>query len=556
MTESISLDAKKSPDYAAVLAELNRNHEKTSSSLDHVFALLTERGATTLGVSRATIWLFTSAERVALRCIDCMDTNLNEHTSTNELLEIEVFPEYIAALKHERVIRADRAESDPRTAEFSTQYLAKNDIKSTLDAPIRQDGGVVGVICIEQTETYRTWTDAEADFVATLSDFATIALLDHHKHLADAALIHAQKMESLGRLAGGIAHDFNNLLTVITGAIDMLKLKLDGPQQFEHMLDLIAEASQRGKKITRNLLAFGGRQDLDLSNINIADLLEQVSTLTGSIIREDIEVFFDPGDAKQWIKVDQTQLEQVILNLMLNAMDAMPSGGTLEVSALPPNDAGFVGIAVTDTGSGIADQIIDSVFDPFFSTKGDFGSGLGLSISLGIVQQHDGDLTCTYSSKQGTRFEVRLPRATALQATPTSPSTVAATDDDPAPLTILLVEDDSSVRDIVAQMLQVSGYIPLVADNAAHALALVTDNHIDLLVSDVVMPDRRGPDLYQDALKIKPDLNALFVSGYSEEFISETSIGKNVVGYLSKPFTLNQFRGAILQVLSDASTTR
>jgi|GEM_PF-3100966 len=532
------------PDYLSVLAALNRMPDKAAKHLKSAFALLTERTATTLQASRANVWLFTDSSRTTLRCIDTYSTATHLHSSEGEL-HIEQVPDYINALKQERAIRADDAATDPRTAEFHDKYLSMHNIKSMLDAPIRQDGEVVGVICVEQVGTNRQWDDAEASFVATMSDFATMALLSHAKDLAETALIQAQKMESLGRLAGGIAHDFNNILMVLSGAVDTLQISGGEPELRQRMLALMTDACDRAQKITRNLLAFGGKQNLDFEQISTHKLLHAIEGLTKGIIREDIQVHFIVGHTPFWFEGDQTKLEQVVLNLMINAMDAMPDGGKLTIEALPPDHKGFVGLAVIDTGSGIAEDCVDRVFEPFFSTKGASGTGLGLSISSGIVQQHNGTLECVSTSPQGTRFEIKVPRISRNQVADKKVRTDSANQKTCEHMRILLVEDEASVRDIVGQMLSAIGYDVQVAESAGHGLSLLGQGSIDLLVSDVIMPDMRGPDLYQSALIKQPDLKALFVSGYSEDLTSELTANSENVGYLSKPFTLAQLRSAL-----------
>lgn len=532
------------PDYLSVLTALNRMPDKAAKHLKSAFALLTERTATTLEVSRANVWLFTDNDRTTLRCIDIYDFATQLHSAEGEL-DIDHVPNYINALKQERVIRADDALTDPRTAEFRDEYLPRHNIKSMLDAPIRKNGEVVGVICVEQIGNHRQWDDAEANFVATMSDFATMALLSHEKDLAETALIQAQKMESLGRLAGGIAHDFNNILMVLSGAVDTLQIGGGEPELRQRMLDLMTDACERAQKLTRNLLAFGGKQNLDFEQISTHKLLHAIEGLTKGIIREDIQVHFIVGHTPYWFEGDQTQLEQVVLNLMINAMDAMPDGGKLTIEALAPDQNDFVGLAVIDTGNGISEDCIDRIFEPFFSTKGALGTGLGLSISSGIVQQHHGTLTCTNSSDQGTRFELKIPRISHDQRINSKSKSESSDHNKREGLRILLVEDEESVRDIVSQMLSAIGYDVKVAESAGHALSILAQGCIDLVVSDVIMPDMRGPDLYQSALLKQPDLKALFVSGYSEDLTTELTANSENVGYLSKPFTLAQLRSAL-----------
>lgn len=540
-----------STDFTSVLADLNRLTDLRAGNLHATYSLIAERAARTLNASRANVWLFTDSNRSTLHCVDHYDLESDTHSVAADL-EAASFPIYIEALNMERVIRANDAATDPRTAEFGAEYLPAHEIKSMLDAPIRQDGEAVGVICVEQVGAHRVWTDEEANFVGTLSDFATLALTTHHKSLAETALVQAQKMESLGRLAGGIAHDFNNLLTVISGAVETMQLKAkQAGVEEDRLLTLIAEAGERARKLTRNLLAFGGQQHLILDHISTRKLVDAVRELTEGIIREDIHVQFKDADQEFWTVGDQTQLEQVLLNLMINGMDAIDGAGSLVLEVLPPNDADFIGFAVTDSGCGMSQDVQQRIFEPFFTTKGDMGTGLGLSISMGIVQQHRGQLICASSDAGGTRFEIRLPQS--FDHGSSKPSLdLAVTDSERLNRhQLLLVEDEPGVRAVVTQMLNALGYRLLVADNAQHALELIAAEQVDLLISDVIMPDMRGPELYHQALERKPDLSALFISGYSEEVFSSLPSEENRIGYLGKPFTVRQLQDAVTELIEE-----
>ncbi len=538
-----------SGDFTSVLADLNRLTDLRAGDLHATYSLIAERAARTLNASRANVWLFTDSSRTTLRCIDHYDLASDSHSVAGNL-EAVSFPTYVEALNMERVIRANDAATDPRTAEFGAEYLPAHDIKSMLDAPIRQDGEAVGVICVEQVGAHRVWTDEEANFVGTLSDFATLALTTHHKSLAETALVQAQKMESLGRLAGGIAHDFNNLLTVISGAVETMQLKAkQAGVEEDRLLTLISEAGERARKLTRNLLAFGGQQHLILDHISTRELVEAVRELTEGIIREDIKVRFIDADEEFWTVGDQTQLEQVLLNLMINGMDAIDDAGELSLEVLPPNDEGFVGFAITDSGGGMSQEVQQRIFEPFFTTKGDLGTGLGLSISMGIAQQHRGQLLCTSSDAQGTRFELWLPQSHDHGKTEPSLDLAVTDSERLGQYQLLLVEDEPGVRAVVTQMLSALGYQLLVAESAQHALELIAQEQVDLLISDVIMPDMRGPELYRQALARKPELSALFISGYSEEVFSSLPSEENRIGYLGKPFTVRQLQDAVSDLI-------
>ena len=529
----------RAPTYAGIITDLA--HSASSTDFRRAFSNITERATRALRVSRANIWLFQDQQPHILECIDQYDALSHSHTSGAEL-DTNTLPDYVHALRQERVIMANDAAADPRTKEFAQDYLPANNIKSMLDAPIRMGGNVVGVLCLEQMETPRTWNEEEASFVGTMSDFATIAMTNHEKSVAETALIQSQKMESLGRLAGGIAHDFNNLLTVISGAAETLKIKLEREYPEERMLNLIFEASERASRLTKNLMAFGGQQYLQMQNFSIETLLNGVRSLTEGIIREDINIIYEYDNAEHYVNGDLTQLEQVILNLMINGVDAMPNGGVLKLNVHQESER--IGVSISDTGGGMSKEVRSRIFDPFFTTKGEMGTGLGLSISLGIVHQHGGSLTCVSSNSKGTTFELWLPLST--------PDLDYELSQDAAPLPtevaqqkILLVEDEEDVRRVVTNMLETIGFEPLVAHSPQQALTMLRKETVDLLVSDVIMPQMRGPELYQEALKLNPNLVALFVSGYTQEVMIEMPTGDERVNFLSKPFTIAQLKQAI-----------
>ena len=491
--------------YSEVISDL-AHLPRSPGSLRNIFANITERAARTLRAPRVNCWLFND-DRTELVCIDHFDLRKQRHEEGARLKASE-FPAYFEAMDLERVIIANDAYTDARTAEFGREYLPANQIYAMLDAPIRQDGDVVGVICIEQTGQARNWTNDEASFVATLSDLATIALISESKFKAERALIQAQKMESLGRLAGGVAHDFNNLLTVISGAVETLQLKQHSDPSTKRLLDLVLDAAERGGKLTKSLTALGGHQHLEFKSFNIGQLGLSIQRLTESVCPDNIHLVFTPCDEECWTRGDIGQLEQVLLNLILNSIDALPDGG--EIQARFECNAENVLISVIDNGVGMSEEIRERIYDPFFTTKGEMGTGLGLAIGQGIVRQHKGQLTCTSHPGQGTTFTVQLPRTD-----PSEDIGLEEADDDEATQSqlkfnkALLVEDELGVRNVVSQMLQAIGYNHVsVAESANHAVELLEDSPHDILISDVVMPDMRGPDLYREALTSHPDLKA------------------------------------------------
>jgi two-component system cell cycle sensor histidine kinase/response regulator CckA len=450
------------------------------------------------------------------------------------------------ALQDERVIIANEAKKDPRTCEFDSGYLADNNIKSKLDAPIRLDGEI---ICIEQQNAIRKWTNDEASFVGTLSDLATIALISDRKTTAENGLFQSQKIASLARLAGGIAHDFNNLLTVISGVAETLQVKTKQDASGERLITLVLDANARASRLTKNLLAFGGNQPLKIETVSSHTLCTNIQSLVTDLIREDIELKFFGSEVQAWTNGDIAQLEQVLLNLMLNAVDAMPDGGQISVSFSSAANDYFI-VRVHDDGEGIDAEVKKHIFDPFFTTNGEKGTGLGLSVCQGIVQQHRGKIECTSPPGKGTFFEVKLPRVRPSNSEETATKEEPIMRPSASGLKILLVEDEAGVRSVVTQMLMVLDFVLIVAEDAKHALVLLEENDVDLLLTDVVMPDIQGPEIYKKARQNQPELLALFVSGYPDDVLSEIPLADKAVGYLTKPFTMAELQTALEQLIS------
>lgn len=342
----------------------------------------------------------------------------------------------------------------------------------------------------------------------------------------------SQKLEALGRLAGGIAHDFNNMLTAIQGGVSLLEEEPGIPQD---ILRPVASAARRAAGVTRRLLSFakresGGARTLDL-RAPVQDLQPMLRRLIGENIEFEVLVPATPA----WIQADPVLIDQVVLNLVVNAQDAMPGGGRLTVTVLAPLGESFAEIQVRDTGDGIAPDVLPRVFEPFFTTKGPSeGTGLGLSMVREIVIGLGGSVTVDSRLGQWTEFAVRLPL--------TAPPEARHTDQIPAPAvggseTILVVDDDELVRETIQSVLQRQGYRVLVAHDADSAIAAVQgcDTVIDLLVSDVVLARGSGPEVARRLAQVCPDLRVLFVSGYTAGVMERHGVSKEAP-LLPKPF--------------------
>jgi PAS domain S-box-containing protein len=370
------------------------------------------------------------------------------------------------------------------------------------------------------------------------------------KQAAEAQLRQAQKMDSIGQLTGGIAHDFNNVLTVITGTIGILADAVADRPELAAITKLIDDAAERGAQLTKHLLAFARKQPLQPREIDVNALMLEAAKLLHPTLGEQITIVPQLTEDAWPTLVDPNQLTTAILNLALNARDAMPDGGTLVLetrniflddgyaSMNPDLVAGnYVMIAVSDTGSGIPAELIDRVFDPFFTTKEvGKGTGLGLSMVFGFVKQSGGHIKIYSEEGHGTSVKIYLPRSTGVQETE-----LESLQD--APITggnekILIVEDDALVRQYVVTQIKSLGYTALEAANAAEALTIIdADKDIDLLFTDVIMPGAmNGRQLAEEAARRRPDLKTLFTSGYTENAIVHHGRLDSGVLLLAKPY--------------------
>ncbi len=372
----------------------------------------------------------------------------------------------------------------------------------------------------------------------------------------------AQKMEAIGLLAGGIAHDFNNILTVILGYSGVLLANFAPEDPRYQDLEQIRLSAERASVLTRQLLAFSRKQVLRPQILNLNSVISNLKKMLQRIIGEDITLITNLSPELGPIKADPGHLEQVLMNLAVNARDAMPSGGQLILNtrnqpvdsvytARYPNPppGNYVVLSVTDTGQGIDKAIQPRIFEPFFTTKKTSqGTGLGLSTVYGIVQQNKGYIDVDSVPEQGTTFYIYFPRFNAASETISSPEPASKTTKGNE--TILLVEDEDGVRLITAKMLQNLGYTVLTAHSAAKALELSRQNEqIDLIITDVIMPDMSGPELINKLKEFRPQLKTLFASGYIGEMLDKYDIDSSSVSFLKKPFTAETLGAKVREAL-------
>jgi PAS domain S-box-containing protein len=374
----------------------------------------------------------------------------------------------------------------------------------------------------------------------------------------ESQLLHAQKLESVGRLAGGVAHDFNNMLSVILGYADLIASRLDASDPLHEPLQEIKKAAGRSRDTTRQLLAFSRRQIIAPKTIDLNQLVENARNTLLPLIGEDVELRFESGQELWTVVFDPSQFEQMLVNLVVNARDALRDGGKITIeTANVTLDAGYcrehpearageyVVLTVRDDGVGMDAETLAHIFEPFFSTKEvGKGTGLGLATVYGVIKQNGGFINVQSEPGRGSSFKVFIPR------TATGLTEARAMADAPAarrPGTVLVVEDDEMVRHLTRSMLLTLGYavLPAATPNEALSLCQKLDVRIDLLLSDVVMPEMKGSELSRRVREIRPDINVLFMSGYTSDVVVRHGVFDDAVSFIQKPFTMAELARSV-----------
>jgi two-component system cell cycle sensor histidine kinase/response regulator CckA len=381
------------------------------------------------------------------------------------------------------------------------------------------------------------------------------------RHLLEQQLRQSQKMEAVGRLAGGVAHDFNNLLMVIKGHTELLLNNFPAADQAKRKIEQIERAADRASSLTRQLLAFSRMQVLQPRVMNLNDVVEDMGKLLPRLIGEDIELVIRTSHDLGAIRADASQMEQVIMNLAVNARDAMPGGGKLLIETMNTDLDGayhdvhpivrqgrYVLLAVSDNGIGMDAETQTRIFEPFFTTKEQGkGTGLGLATVYGVVKQSGGFIWVYSELRRGTSFKIYLPRVD--QPFETAGISQAISDSPRGTETILLAEDEEDVREVAREFLESGGYTVLQAKDGAEAIRLVEQHNgnIDLLITDMVMPGMTGNELAVRLREKRPSLRLMYMSGYSEGAALDSALSDSSIRLLTKPFS----RSALLRAVSE-----
>lgn len=489
--------------------------------------------------------------------------------------------------QHNRIIDKPLLVEDARTHPIFKDNPAVGELNviAYLGIPLAtKDGYVLGSFCVIDTVP-RIWQDDEVEVIRDLAAAVMTEIelrtevierrrvagerdnLDMiNKRLSDeitarkeaekqqlqleVQLHQSQKMQAIGRLAGGVAHDLNNLLTPILGYSELLNSDDSYLAQKSKFLDEIHKSGLRARDLVRQLLAFSRKQALEFKPLNLNVVIENFMQLLKRTIPEDIEIKVALAPDIQLIVADIGQIEQVIMNLAVNAADAMPQGGELTIeTAVVDLDVAYIGthfdvspgshlmLAISDTGCGIDETIRDNIFEPFFSTKGKLGTGLGLSTVFGIIKQHGGNIWVYSEKEKGSTFKIYLPVAENVKVEERDEerriTNLTGTE------TILLVEDDEPVRHLVYMLLEQQGYKVHLAKDSDEALSVLAaiQGKVDLLMTDVILRGLTGVELYEQASERYPEIKVLYMSGYTDEVIAQRGGITSDGHFIQKPFS-------------------
>ncbi len=402
--------------------------------------------------------------------------------------------------------------------------------------------------------------------IATARDISDKRRLEEERERLQVQLMHAQKMESIGRLAGGIAHDFNNMLGVILGNAELALGRVSGDQALRTELQEIQQAGQRSADLTRKLLAFARRQVTEPRVLNLNETVDGLLSMLRRMIGEHATLVWRPDEREALVKMDPTQVDQILTNLCINARDAIRTTGTITIETMrvelqeqdcldhaAANPGSYVRLSVRDNGCGMDPETLMRLFEPFFTTKPPGqGTGLGLSTVYGIVKQNEGFVDVTSTPGQGSRFDVYLPRCARREGLPEPAAVVEPENVVAGRGTILVVEDESTILHLVRRMLEKNGYRVLQATSSAEALDLVREHaqRVDLLLTDVVMPDMNGRALAGRIAQIHPSIRCLYMSGYTGDVMDSYGIHDHAANFIRKPFSMQDLLAKVRLVLA------
>jgi len=509
---------------------------------------------------------FADADRCYLFAYDAIAQTL---TNTNEwcgpgvppqiqeldALPITQFPWFWSVLSTDQVLHVPRVADLGEEAALARGVFESGGIQSLLCVLIVLRDEPVGFLGFDSVGRTRAWSEVEVELLrrstALFAGVVERRNLERDRQELQDRLIHSSKLEAVGRLAGGVAHDFNNLLTVITGNLSLaLHPRSDLSDDLREDLETAREAALHAGELTRQLLSFGRRQVLRPETVSVSREVRELLPLLRRLLRADVSLDLQLAPDLPLVCVDPALLPQVLLNMIGNSADAIEGAGRIQIETRPhPREGGetWVALSVSDTGPGLTVESREQLFEPFYTTKGQRGTGLGLATVYGAVRQHGGEIEVESEPGQGTLLRVLLPPDPQPGAATTPAPPQAAQGSDWKGVA-LVAEDDVRLRDLLGRFLREAGWEVLLVSDGEEALGL--DNadlqRIDLLVSDVVMPSLGGPDLYRALEALRGPIPTVFVSGYAGAELKDP--GLRQAAFLQKPFTPERLLASVAAV--------
>ncbi|MEW5803003.1 MAG: ATP-binding protein [bacterium] len=537
------------------------------ADLNQVLRILGEITA----VNRAYIFRLRANDQKVAETYEWCDSATRPHIHKLKGQDAATFSLGLGNLKSGENIVIRDISTFPPDAGAEKTFTQVLDARSLLAVPIRSRAGeLMGIMGFDNTEVERDWSGEDIQALRVVAEMVG-AYWEHRqaeeeKEKMQSQLLRSQKMEAVGLLAGGVAHEFNNRLTTIQGYADLARKKVEKADPLLGDLNQISLAADRAADLTRQLLLFSRRQPTSLVPLNLNRTVDSLLKMLHSLIGEDITIAIDLAPNLWPVQMNEGNIEQVIMNLALNARDAMPRGGQITIKTenviLTENDVStvteghpgqFVVLSVTDTGSGMSKEVMSQIFEPFFTTKeAGKGTGLGLPVVYGIIKQHRGWVNVYSEPEQGSLFRIYLPAFTGKPHY--EPSIVK-----PQPESqgkgerILLVEDDEGVRGFTSQALSESGYTVFEAASTQDALIVFEQErgNFRLLLSDMVLPDQSGPELAARLLSLRSQLAVLLTSGYTEQRVQCPAIVGARCRFLQKPYTIVKLLQAVREIIGD-----
>ncbi|MFP4398176.1 MAG: response regulator [Desulfonatronovibrio sp.] len=557
----------------AAIADLSLDKDVLEGELSSALERITERVTQAMNIARAGIWIL-SDDRTELRCLSLYEAAPNRHGS-GMVLKTTTFPRYFEAILSESRIYAHDAQNDPRTSELSEKYLFPLNITSMLDAGIQIDGRLAGIVCLEHVGEPRRWHSDEEAFSSTIAALVAQVMANVRRRQAEedreklqSQLLQAQKMESVGIMAGGVAHDFNNLLHTMRGNLELMTRSGSLDSRNLDRLKTVSRSIDRAAQLVQQLLLFSRKVKSSKVQVDVNQEVQDVVQILKRTIPKMITLDLRLNPDVHSLSGDPAQIEQIILNLANNAVDAMPEGGRLtietsnvemdaDIAKTHPESSlnRYVLLAVSDTGCGMDDKTLKHIYDPFFTTKEvGKGTGLGLPSVYGIAKAHGGFIDCSSEVGKGTAFRVYLPVLEQEQERETTADQQSETEPQGGNETILVVDDEIEILELTQEILEEFGYTVINADSGEKAIEKYRkyQQKIDLILMDLNMPGMGGHKCLQELLKIDPSVNVIIASGYTANSRVQDVFLAGAKGFIGKPYQLAELLVKIRETLDAA----